>query len=257
MYNLDTEIDWIAYMQEVEGYLGGERDYLKLQGDTGPLVYPAGFLYIFSLLRSLTDNGTNLLMAQYIFVGVYLFNLLIVLKLYQNTKSIPLIACVTLVLSKRVHSIYMLRMFNDCIAVLFGYVAFYLFINDHWKLGSFFYSTAVSIKMNMLLYAPGLLLIYLMKGGITHAILCIGICALVQLIYGLPFLTTFPLSYLQRSFELGRVFQFKWTVNFKFLPEDIFISKTLSISLLIITLIAFIIFAFRWINQVITFFKHF
>jgi ALG3 protein len=30
-----TEIDWVAYMQEVEGYLGGERDYLKLRGDTG------------------------------------------------------------------------------------------------------------------------------------------------------------------------------------------------------------------------------
>ncbi|KAJ3301325.1 dolichyl-P-Man:Man(5)GlcNAc(2)-PP-dolichol alpha-1,3-mannosyltransferase, partial [Blyttiomyces sp. JEL0837] len=33
-----TEIDWIAYMQEVSGFLGGERDYLKLKGDTGPLV---------------------------------------------------------------------------------------------------------------------------------------------------------------------------------------------------------------------------
>ena len=33
-----TEIDWRAYMDEVGGYLGGERDYLKLKGDTGPLV---------------------------------------------------------------------------------------------------------------------------------------------------------------------------------------------------------------------------
>ncbi|TPX72365.1 dolichyl-P-Man:Man5GlcNAc2-PP-dolichol alpha-1,3-mannosyltransferase [Spizellomyces sp. 'palustris'] len=33
-----TEIDWKAYMQEVEGYLAGERDYTKLKGDTGPLV---------------------------------------------------------------------------------------------------------------------------------------------------------------------------------------------------------------------------
>jgi len=33
-----TEIDWVAYMQEVAGVLGGERDYLKLRGDTGPLV---------------------------------------------------------------------------------------------------------------------------------------------------------------------------------------------------------------------------
>lgn len=32
----------MAYMQEVGGYLGGELDYMKLKGDTGPLVYPAG-----------------------------------------------------------------------------------------------------------------------------------------------------------------------------------------------------------------------
>jgi hypothetical protein len=35
---IDTEIDWIAYMQEVEGFILGERDYTKLKGDTGPLV---------------------------------------------------------------------------------------------------------------------------------------------------------------------------------------------------------------------------
>ena len=35
----DTEIDWIAYMQEVEGFLNGTLDYTKLQGDTGPLVF--------------------------------------------------------------------------------------------------------------------------------------------------------------------------------------------------------------------------
>lgn len=41
----DTEIDWVAYMQEVGGWWSGEMDYTKLGGDTGPLVYPAGFLY--------------------------------------------------------------------------------------------------------------------------------------------------------------------------------------------------------------------
>lgn len=34
----DTEIDWIAYMQEVQAYLQGERDYTKIRGDTGPIV---------------------------------------------------------------------------------------------------------------------------------------------------------------------------------------------------------------------------
>ena len=55
----DTEIDWIAYMQEVGGFLGGELDYRLLGGDTGPLVYPAGFLYIYSFFRSITNQVLN------------------------------------------------------------------------------------------------------------------------------------------------------------------------------------------------------
>ena len=40
---IDTEIDWKAYMQEVEGFLNGTRDYRRLEGDTGPLVYVTPF----------------------------------------------------------------------------------------------------------------------------------------------------------------------------------------------------------------------
>ena len=36
-----TEIDWVAYMQEVTTYQSGERDYINIRGDTGPIVYPA------------------------------------------------------------------------------------------------------------------------------------------------------------------------------------------------------------------------
>jgi len=34
----DTEIDWLAYMQEVEGVINGTFNYTKLGGHTGPLV---------------------------------------------------------------------------------------------------------------------------------------------------------------------------------------------------------------------------
>lgn len=33
-----------------------ERDYSKLKGDTGPLVYPAGFLYIYSAIQYVTGG---------------------------------------------------------------------------------------------------------------------------------------------------------------------------------------------------------
>ena len=81
---IDTEIDWIAYMQEVGGFLGGEWDYTNLSGDTGPLVYPAGFVYIYSAFAWVTSMGENIYLAQYLFAGIYLVFIWIVFKLYQR-----------------------------------------------------------------------------------------------------------------------------------------------------------------------------
>ena len=59
-----TEIDWLAYMQEVEGVVNGTYDYSELRGDTGPLVYPAGFVWFYMGLYYVTAQGTNILLAQ-------------------------------------------------------------------------------------------------------------------------------------------------------------------------------------------------
>lgn len=50
----DTEIDWKAYMQEVEGVLNGTFNYNYLRGDTGPLVY-AMVLHFFTCIRLFSD----------------------------------------------------------------------------------------------------------------------------------------------------------------------------------------------------------
>lgn len=85
---VDTEIDWKAYMQEVEGFLNGTLDYAYLKGDTGPLVYPAGFVYIYSVLYFATDHGTNIRAAQWIFVALYLLMIYQVFQLYTKTKKV-------------------------------------------------------------------------------------------------------------------------------------------------------------------------
>ncbi len=60
-----TEIDWKAYMQEVEGVIvNGTTDYSLLRGDTGPLVYPAGFVWFYAGLYRLTDSGTNVRLGK-------------------------------------------------------------------------------------------------------------------------------------------------------------------------------------------------
>lgn len=85
----DTEIDWVAYMQQVSQFVSGERDYMKMEGDTGPLVYPAAHVYIYTALYHLTDKGQNIYMAQQIFAALYMVTLAVVMLCYWQAKVRP------------------------------------------------------------------------------------------------------------------------------------------------------------------------
>ncbi|XP_076254744.1 alg3, alpha-1,3- mannosyltransferase [Rhynchophorus ferrugineus] len=238
-----TEIDWNAYMQEVEGFLNGTWDYQYLKGDTGPLVYPAGFVYLYTAFYYVTNQGRNIYMAQYIFLVLYLLQTLLIHRIYRITAKIPPYALVLATLtSYRIHSIFVLRLFNDPIAVLLFYVSLNLFISNYWKIGSIFYSLAVSVKMNILLYSPCLLVVYLTNLSYGDTFINLFICGFVQLILAVPFLYGNPFSYIKRSFDLGRVFEHKWTVNYRFLPRLIFEHKYFHISLLALHITLLIVF---------------
>ena len=110
-----TEIDWVAYMQEVEGVLNGTYDYSKLRGDTGPLVYPAGFVWTYTILYFVTSQGTNIRLAQYIFSVLYLVNLALVFRIMVKTRKVPPYVLVLMsVTSYRIHSIFILRFASGC-----------------------------------------------------------------------------------------------------------------------------------------------
>ncbi|XP_065173048.1 LOW QUALITY PROTEIN: lethal(2)neighbour of tid protein 2 [Atheta coriaria] len=230
-----TEIDWKAYMQEVEGFLNGTLDYAQIKGDTGPCVYPAGFLYVYTAFYYLTSAGANIRLAQYIFIGIYVTQSYLTYTITIKTCKLPGYALIlSFLTSYRIHSIYVLRLFNDPIAVLFFWAALNAFISDRWKTGSLLFSLAVSIKMNILLYSPCLLLAYMANLNWKQTISNLFICGIVQLFLGLPFLLTHPWSYLKASFDLGRVFQHQWTVNYRFLDEEIFTDMRFHIGLLVL-----------------------
>ncbi|XP_059616102.1 lethal(2)neighbour of tid protein [Phlebotomus argentipes] len=248
-----TEIDWLAYMQECEGFLNGTLNYAMLRGDTGPLVYPAGFLYIYSLLYFLTGFGRNIRLAQFIFIGIYLLQMFLVLRLYSKSRKVPpYVLLITTFTSYRIHSIYVLRLFNDPVAILFLYTALNCFLDAKWTLGSVFLSLGVSVKMNVLLFAPAILLLYITNLGYVKTVVQLAICAAIQLILGAPFLLTYPVEYIKGSFDLGRVFEHKWTVNYRFLPEEIFVNRYFHVALLLGHIIFLLIIArpsFRFLQN--------
>lgn len=233
-----TEIDWAAYMEEANGFfVHNVLDYSVLKGSTGPLVYPAGFTYIYSALSFFTSFGNNVLLAQIMFFIVYITVVALVLRIYR-VAEVPFFFTAVLILSKRIHSIFLLRMFNDGICMLFFYGAVVMFARRSPAVACVLYSLAVSVKMNALLAAPGVLTVLMKTLPLSQVVGCLSVCAAVQLVLGAPFLSFDWRAYMASAFELGRVFTFKWTVNMKFIPQEIFETKEFGYGFLFLTFYA-------------------
>ncbi|KOS15047.1 glycosyltransferase family 58 protein [Malassezia pachydermatis] len=245
----DTEIDFSTYVNQARLFLAGERDYRAIDpiGGSGPCVYPAGHLYIYALLDKVSAHAAHLLPAQVVFGAVYLVTLVVISHLYRMAGAPPILIPM-LALSKRLHSIFVLRLFNDPIAMLFMYIATWFLCRRRWSMACVVYSLALSIKMNVLLFLPGLLVILFRAWGAVRTIGSLaGLIVLPQLLLGGPFLASYPASYLSQAFDFSRVFLYEWTVNWRFLDEKVFVSPKFSRTLLGAHALCLLAFGlFRW-----------
>lgn len=166
-------------MQQVSLFLSGERDYALIKGSTGPLVYPAAHVYIYSLLYYVTDEGRDIFFGQILFAVLYLLTLAIVMACYRRSGAPPYLFPL-LVLSKRLHSVFVLRLFNDCFATLAMWVTILLFQRRKWSAGVIVWTCGVAVKMTLLLLAPAVAVIIALSGGMVHGIRLAIVAILVQ-----------------------------------------------------------------------------
>ena len=166
-------------MQQVSLFLSGERDYTAIKGSTGPLVYPAGHVYTYSLLYRVTDSGRNILLGQGIFAILYLATLAVVMACYRDVNAPPYLFPL-LVLSKRLHSVFLLRLFNDGFAAFFLWVTMYMLLKRKWFGAVIAWSLGVSVKMTLLLVAPAMAVILTLAVGLWNGIGLGAIALLLQ-----------------------------------------------------------------------------
>lgn len=238
-----TEIDYRAYMEQVELIQVGERRYSHIEGGTGPLVYPGGHVLVYKAMHWLTEGMDEVGRGQQAFRWLYLVTLALQMLLYYEL-GIPGWCSVLACASKRLHSIYVLRLFNDCFTTFFMVVTVLLFNHARrrriWSLfGSLSYSMAVSIKMNALLYAPAIAVsVYLLQGGqLAACIACAALFCSWQLVVAWPF-AQFWRDYLSSAFNFHRHFMYKWSINWQFLEPEAFNSPVFQRTLLASQLIA-------------------
>lgn len=133
--------------------------------------------------------------------------------------------------------------------MLFLWLAIFCFQRRHWTLGSLLYSWGLGIKMSLLLALPAVAIVLFLGRGLHGSLRLAWLMAQVQLVIAVPFLAKNPQGYLGRAFELSRQFKFEWTVNWRMLGEELFLSKTLALGLLALHVALLLIFIIaRWIQ---------
>lgn len=243
-----TDIDFTAYKQEVHPpWHGVTFDYALLRGDTGPLVYPAGFVWLYgALLHALgpAPEPWQWLFAAGQCASVALW--VLVARAQGVTHALPLLA---LAASRRVTSLWALRLFNDGPTQLLQWAALLVAARGRLSAATVLLALAVSVKMSALLLLPALavqlLLVVGWGGALRHAALFVALQAAVAY----PFLRAAPRAYLAGAFELTRQFEQRWSVNWQFLPEAVFRDRRLHMALLAAHALLLLAFAhWRWVR---------
>ena len=113
------------------------------------------------------------------------------------------------------------------------FLAILLYQKRQWTWGSIAFSLGLSVKMSLLLALPAVGLILFQAVGPAQAVLELSYMGQVQLFLAVPFLRNNVWGYLSRAFDFSRVFLYQWTVNWRFVSEDVFLSQRFAIGLLV------------------------
>lgn len=98
-------------------------------------------------------------------------------------------------------------------------------------------SLALGVKMNILNFLPGLLVLLFQYRGIVGTVEGLSIIGLIQFLLPAPFFFSKSNPYLisayfTSAFDFSRQFLYEWTVNWKFISEETFLSRERAVTLL-------------------------
>ena len=169
-------------------------DYTKFMGETGPAVYPAGYVYVYGFLYKITNGGENIRLGIAIFRVVTFSTIHFPRFVPCNTRcgddsispiqgNAPVCAFFLNTFSlvgglsfsfvyPNVSKVFITSVYSTNLCWCYSSISpctsshnfvhlsiSLLFTYQKWTLGTIFMSLALSIKMNILLFFPTLLLI--------------------------------------------------------------------------------------------------
>lgn len=194
----DTETVLKGYIDHARLYMSGIKDYTLFPGDNGPTNRPALHIYVCRFLAYVAQYGANVVLAQVFFAFLYVFNLGLAMLCYKQAKvsvtkdthiqSMSLASLIKadalfqvsnyvfpmLCLSKRLHSIYVLRCFDDGFTVMFLFLAIYQYQHKNWTAGTLCFACGLAVDMNLICALPAVAVILGQAIGLWGALIQIS-----------------------------------------------------------------------------------
>lgn len=100
--------------------------------------------------------------------------------------------------------------------------------------------------MNILFFLPALLYLCTLDQGFTSTIRQLLVIVSSQVLISLPFTLENAASYVAGAFDLHRAFLYRWTVNWRFLPEHVFLNPKLWLLLLSLHVALLYVLVKKW-----------
>ncbi|GAM29288.1 hypothetical protein SAMD00019534_124640 [Acytostelium subglobosum LB1] len=249
--------DWPAHIHHVEQWLNApsaqkslDFDYSHFMHYHGPCTYPAGFMYLYTLLYYITGHG-SLQVFQLVWAVMESVNFVVIKKLCDRL-NLPTILAILPIASNRLHLYNVRVVINDFPSTLLLHVALLLIIDRRYISFSILYSFVVSLKLNYIFYAPAILLIFLRTMPLNSVIINLSLMALVQIILGLPFLMANPVAYISIAYDFSRTLLWEKTRNYKFVGRIMYDSAPFNMILISLLVGTIIIFLFRMWRRIST-----
>ena len=129
------------------------------------------------------------------------------------------------------------------------FLAIYAYQCRFYTFASLIFSYGLATKLTLALAAPGIVAVVVQALEPNRAFNNLSLILHAQICLGFPFWTVSGKAYVGRAFELGRQFLFKWTVNWRFVGEERFLTKEFAYGLLLANLAFLVLFGWtRWLR---------
>ena len=168
------EIDWHCYSQFGQAILNGERDYIAMLCDFGYNVYPAVMSWLYAAIQWITSGEV----ASILVIHVVLWTLTAWLATLTYAPVMHRGRWIFLVLPFIAQSPFraaISRVTNDTWVAFFTVLLHYFVQQKRFKAVTVTFAILLSLKMNSLVLAPAMLLIYIVELPLLQYVTLLGL----------------------------------------------------------------------------------